>query len=645
MKANYNPFIKRASEFFEPDPLFIKFFSSDILNVFFNEESKLWNNLNIIRSSPGGGKTTLLRLFTPNVLKAIISNKNQDDIKELFNILLNYNIVTEDKPLVVGSIISFIDEYTELDYLDTNDLNKTRLFYSLLNSKITITILRSLCQMYDLSFPEEVHKISIINTDHLPANVSQFKNGDEFKNWAFKIEERICEEIDSLFTDNRGVSGHDTLFMLKVFTQNNILINNKPIENKILLMFDDVHNLSSNLRLKLMKHIVDIRSNINIWLSERLQALTMSEIFSDGQIEGRDLSIIDLEKYWRDKQSKFVKFAKNVANKRVMSATDNELSSFDGCLTTEFSQDTNEKIHEAKRILHSELELIKKNPRYSSWVESKEDLNLSSHEELIEWRALKILIRRDQNKQQKTLNFFDLTEDELENQEGSDVKKAAALFLNKDFKIPYYYGFDVFARLGSFNIEQFLSISGEVYEIIVSKYFTNNYFNRTKNLTVSPEEQELIINRFAEKKYKELSRRIVSSGKVLKFIEAIGKHSQDETYLENAPISPGVNGIAISMDDRNYLNKLINANELGPYSDLANILASCISYNLLEVRLNYRCKGKDWMVLYLNRLFCAKYKLPLNYGGFREKKLSELVSWTKNGYKSKNAYNLWNQNI
>ena len=236
-----------------------------------------------------------------------------------------------------------------------------------------------------------------------------------------------------------------------------------------------------------------------------------------------------------------------------------------------------------------------------------------------------------------------MTEEELQDQEGSDVNKAAALFLNRDYKIPYYYGFDVFARLGSFNIQQFLNISGEVYEIIVSKYFTNNYFNRTKNLTVSPEQQEQIIFKFAEKIYKELNKRITNSSEVFKFIDSIGKHSQDETYLENAPISPGVNGIAISMDDRNYLNDLISNNKLGPFSELAHILASCISYNLLEVRLNYRCKGKDWMVFYLNRLFCDKYKLPLNYGGFREKKLSDLVSWVKHGYKGKNAFNLWNQ--
>ncbi len=643
MKVNYNPFFKRASEFFEPDPLFIKLYSIDSLNVFFSDVNKLWNELNIIRSSPGGGKTTLLRLFTPNVLKAIVANKNQDDIKEIYNILTGYEIISNDSPQVVGTIISFIDEYTELDYLDINEIGKTRLFYSLLNSKITISILRSICHLHDLSFPDNLEQIQLVSNEHLPLSLSKATNGKELVEWAYEIEAKICDEIDSLFSEDTSAPGFDSLFILKVLTQANILVNGKPLEKRVLLMFDDVHNLSTNFRMKLMKHIVDIRSNIHIWISERLQALTMSEIFSDGQIEGRDLSIIDLEKHWRDKPSKFAKFAKNVANKRVLSASENEISSFDGCLSEKFSDETISQINEAKGILIDELCKLKENSRYSNWIESRENSSLSGLEELIEWRTLKILIKRDQNKQQKSLNFFELTEDELNEQDGSDVKKAASLFLSKDYNIPYYFGFDTLTRLGSCNIEQFLSISGEIYEIIVSKYFTNNYFNRTKGLSVSPEEQERIINKIAENKFKQLNRRISNSSEVLKFIEAIGKHSQDETYLENAPISPGVNGIAISMDDRNHLNKLILENALGPYKNLAKIIASCISFNLLEVRLNYRCKGKEWMVLYLNRLLCAKYKLPLNYGGFREKKLIDLATWVSNGYVSKNAYNLWKQ--
>jgi hypothetical protein len=642
MKANYNPFFKRASESFESDQIFIKLFSYDILSVFFkNNINQLWNTINIIRSSPGGGKTTLLRLFTPSVLKSIIDNRNQDDIKQLYKILEDYNIVSNEAPLVSGSIISFIDEYTELEYLDANELRKTHLFYSLLNSRITISILRSICQTFELSFPKELNKISLKKTDSLPVGISDLKFGSDLIDWAYKIEENICDEIDSLVSDNASLSGHDSLFTLKVFTADNILIDNESVDFRTLLMFDDVHNLSSNLRQKLMKHIVDLRPNINIWLSERLQALTMSEIFSDGQVEGRDIFIIDLEGYWRKEYKKFEKFSKSVADKRVMTASDNELTSFDGCLSENFSEITISSIDTAVETLGSEFEELKNTTRYTEWINSKENLIIGDYEKLIEWRSLKILIKRDQKKLQRSFNFFDLTEEELKNQEGSDIKNAALIFLNKEYKIPYYYGFSIFSRLGSFNIEQFLSISGEIYELIVSKYFTSNYFSKNRNLTVSPEEQEKIVTKAANSKLKEITRRIPNSVEVMKFIDSIGNFSQDETYLENAPISPGVNGIAILMEDRNYLFELIKKNELGLYSNLAKVISTCISYNLLEVRLNYRCKGNDWMVLYLNRLLCVKYKLPLNYGGFKEKKLKDLISWVNHGYSAKKSINLW----
>ena len=37
------------------------------------------------------------------------------------------------------------------------------------------------------------------------------------------------------------------------------------------------------------------------------------------------------------------------------------------------------------------------------------------------------------------------------------------------------------------------------------------------------------------------------------------------------------------------------------------------------------------MVLYLNRMFCVYFDLPLEYGGFREKSLDELTGWINGG--------------
>jgi hypothetical protein len=69
------------------------------------------------------------------------------------------------------------------------------------------------------------------------------------------------------------------------------------------------------------------------------------------------------------------------------------------------------------------------------------------------------------------------------------------------------------------------------------------------------------------------------------------------------------------------------------YGKLADVLAACLAQNLLDATLNYRCKGVNWMLLYLNRLLCARFGLPLGYGGFREKKLKDLATWLDPGYR------------
>jgi hypothetical protein len=106
------------------------------------------------------------------------------------------------------------------------------------------------------------------------------------------------------------------------------------------------------------------------------------------------------------------------------------------------------------------------------------------------------------------------------------------------------------------------------------------------------------------------------------------------TFLPNAPYEPGVTGIAISMADRaNLLDPHYIASH-PTHARLGEVLAAAIANNLLEPILDYKCKGTMWMVLNLNRLLCPKYWLPLQYGGFKEKRLDELASWLSNGYKT-----------
>ena len=78
MELYDNPFAMRASEKIISDNTFLDLLSPDplvsLINL--NKEDKLWNNVSFIQSVAGGGKTTLLRMFAPEVMKRISVSKH-----------------------------------------------------------------------------------------------------------------------------------------------------------------------------------------------------------------------------------------------------------------------------------------------------------------------------------------------------------------------------------------------------------------------------------------------------------------------------------------------------------------------------------------------------------------------------------------
>ena len=244
---------------------------------------------------------------------------------------------------------------------------------------------------------------------------------------------------------------------------------------------------------------------------------------------------------------------------------------------------------------------------------------------------MEILIYRTENKKALTLGFDEESDaDQLEAQEGNDVKIAAQLFLHEEFKIPFYYGISTVCRLASSNIEQFLNIAGELFDIVqtnnIKKLISSEY-----DLSLTPEKQEDIIKKIVNLRWKDLSTNVPMFDEVKRLMDAIGQFCYNETYVPNAWNSPGINGIAITMAQRNEIKDIILKDRNHQYHKLARCLTICIAYNLIDFKLNYRCKGKEWMVLYLNRIYCAKYKLPLHNGKFKEKTLKDLLNWLKSG--------------
>ncbi|QDK82649.1 hypothetical protein EXU85_30185 [Spirosoma sp. KCTC 42546] len=639
MITEINPFFTRASEYIELDDKFLNLFSPEILSIFKNE-SNIWRNVNIFRSAPGGGKTTLLRMFTPKVLKKLKETSRHDDHnREIFNELKNLQVYDIDGSIqIVGSIVQFNNEYVSIQFLNINEYQKIKVFVALVNVRIIISILQAIFSLKEFKSSDEFSRITFdfSNSQLLPTGLRNITSGLNIYNWACDLEESICNKIDSVYTDTvLSIEGGDSFYSLDIFNSDNILIDNQRMNEKILVMLDDVHNLSSFQRNHLINSIIARRPRVNTWVSERLKALTMDELFSEGNTEGRDMTTIHLEKFWSKKYVAFEKFVKSVANRRVAAVLDvpREFASY---LREDFTEDDTRKIKAAIPIVK---ERVIKNygstKKYEAWISDVKLKDDDFFAELVNWRSLEILCFRDNNKSQKMLNFGEdfLEVEKLKDQQGSDVNTAAQLFLNKEFDIPFYFGISKISKLSSFNIEQFLSLSGELFEDIRYNDI-KRIVNPNHSLEISSSRQEKILkNLINNKKWKELTNKVPNFSKIEIFLNAIGSFCQQETYTPNAWNSPGLNAVAILMRDRDILKGEALMDKSNIYHNLAKCISDCISYNLIDFELNYKNKDKTLMILYLNKMYCSKYNLPLNRGKFKEKRLNELLNWYNNGFK------------
>jgi hypothetical protein len=81
------------------------------------------------------------------------------------------------------------------------------------------------------------------------------------------------------------------------------------------------------------------------------------------------------------------------------------------------------------------------------------------------------------------------------------------------------------------------------------------------------------------------------------------------------------------MSDRERLLDEEKRAKIPGAEDLLTALSNAISYNVVSAELDRSVKNKHVMVIYINRLLCPNFWLPLGRGGYREKKLEVMAKW------------------
>lgn len=627
-----NPFFLRVSEHGEPD-LFVRLFSPEILDLL-PSTNNIWDQILVIRSAPGGGKTSILRLFTPEVLDSIHRLRGQDEYRELFRRLKTIGAVAEEGPRIIGVLHSCSRNYALLEQLDVEVGRRRRLFLALLNARLIVATLRAAALRAGLRFPQQVGDLALRFTrNHSDTLARVPESSQELYDWACSVEHEIYELLDSFAPLSEArVSGHDELTSLSLLSQIWIGHGDKVLAERVVVLLDDVQELSHGQRRFLLDSLISSRIPIGVWLAERFEALRSEELLARGALAQRDYgAVISLEDYWRTRggPAQFERFVRGIADKRLREHPDLAgLGSFSSCLSD--SLEGTEWLDRFKHIEEEEkaavLQRYGERKEYRNWLAiTSSPESESPRERALSWRRVSILIEREERRPQKSLGFSLATE-ALE-ADGADVWGAAELFLVKKYGLPYYFGSGRLATIASGNAEQFLRLASSLLEEVAAAALLKAPH------VLSPERQHQILKRVAQDEWARLPERLPNGYRVRRFIDAIGSFCHSRTFEPNAPYAPGVTGIALLMTEREKLRDPGLLDKSPKHRELAETIATCVAYNLVDIKLDHSCKGRLWMLLHLNRLFCVQFDLPLTRSGWKERSLGDLIKWMDLGFR------------
>ena len=622
-----NPFRVRATEYVEGDWNFVSLFGLNALDVF--DVNNMWTNIQIIRSARGGGKTSILRIFSPRSLNEIYTLRNSTNIKKLYNKLKDLGALSEEGPQILGVYLSLFGNYSILEQLDINYYKQKKLFSSLLMCRVIMATLRSVCELKKLEFPDALKHITIKH--HLEPNVPNFIglpcSGADLYGWAEAMEQTISSIIDDELDDYAGLGMHENLAALHVIKAGNILYKGEAVAEKTLLMLDDVDRLTPSQRSALASTLASLRITIGLWMAGRLEGVRSEDLLTPDGTPGRECGKpIVLETFWRDHSTKFENLLMDISDKRARSRQLYNIQSFADSLQNDLGNDWDDTFRDAARIEAKRvIEKYGYSQKYKIWIDHCKSLTLAPHLQAEMWRKLEIIINRDERKIQKRLFENEPREfEEFDSKITPGITNTARYYIRTKYTIPYYFGFKELVKLSSSNIEQFLELASNLFDDMISASYTR------LATRIRPERQETILVKKAFDKWNEIEQSIPHSQYVIPFIKNVARLCLSATNTPRASYD-GVTGIAISSEDLRKIrsNDFRRLNK--KYQVLYDVLATCIAHNLFDIMPETKQgkKGTIRFVMYLNRLLCFRFGLPLHYGGWRKQHLNTLCNFLK----------------
>lgn len=628
MAYKNNPFRDRASERTTSDQEFVRVFSPKILERLGDE---LFANLvYVFRSPPGGGKTTLLRAFTPLALKAFWNSREQEAFSESVGRLLSIGALSEPNgAAVLGVLLSCASGYADLP--PGVPIEQEGLFRALLDCRIVLRALRTVSSLLDLSALESLNQVQInIREQDALTYIPNLKNALDLYRWAERREREVYAYLDSVIpTGDAALMSHSRFDGVPWLQSAEFTYRERPLKFKRLLMIDDVHKLRKQQRALLLNEIPDVRASLPIWFAERTSALG-PQLLSHGARQGRDIREVHLDRLWggeRRAPHQFFNFAQSILDRRLGAPTSIFRGQFNQYLRSDLGRDI--EATSVKRGIDEFWKAVdqhKDSPLYKDWLRLAEDVSKTQNiEALLQLYKTRVLIARDERKRQFRLPLGPLPQEELEDRDSSQVQGAAEIFMHEELDIPYYFGIERICILATNNVEELLSIAADLYDALYAKHIVR------RETILSAIDQERLIKEAASRRWTFIPKAHAEGNRTQRLLSGIGQYCRLRTFLPNAPYAPGVTGIRLKNSELRRLDEPDPAlkDALGT---LKTVLAESVAENLLLCRETNAGEAAEGMVFYLNRTLCAHFNLPLQYGGWQDVEVTDLLTWMQGQY-------------
>jgi len=586
MNIYKNPFAIRASERIETDEMFLELFSSEPLTHLEEkfEQDKLWNNVTTILSSPGAGKTTLLRLFSPTILQRITErNTAYKKLKKL-------EVIDSDHIKKCGVYLQLGRDYEFLeDDVLFNEIEQKRIFLSLLNARIVLATLKSLMALAGIKYtqlneitytPEEIiHELGDFKTEY---------TGKELLDWAAEQERKICEFLDSFVMPEEGVQGSSKLFALQAMKASWFTHKGKKLCEDFIFQIDDGHKLTKNQKKIIRDETVEVRMPVTLWIAERLETLSTTDILSDKNIKDRDDQTIHLE---NTKKGIFNPMVKNISTLRSAFSADGIILA--SALASDTTINYKALYNDASKRYLTQLAKLHNFDNYTECVAAIE--NQDPYERVLNMRAL--LMHAARQGANGAMNLFGYTAQDLD------------------------WMLTPLKPLVSQNVEQFLDLSAKMYELLVAKKISD-----PSHYVLTAEEQDKIVRDFALARLEDI-KRLPRGNKIYGFLMKLIDFCYNVTFTPTYSYR-SVTGFAVKEENSGKWGKDGFWFQDPDNEELATILKDCLAYNfLMKQGVTQGKKDQKWTIFYLNSWLCAYAHLPLERGGWRPLTLHKLNSW------------------